>query len=140
MTEDDVDNTIAGGHADIMVAHDAPYVQDIQRRIAGNPHGFDQRDIDYAEVGRKMIDRAFSGVQPKVFLHGHYHFFVRDRIIWDNHRVSNVIGFDADSSDNSFGFLETDDFSVSVAPNQREGFLVQQGWSEKEARYLVDRR
>lgn len=140
ITKADVDKVIEGGHADIMVAHDAPYVQDIQRRIEGNPHGWEQRDIEYADKGRKLMDRAFSAVQPHVFLHGHYHFPVYDNVIWSDHTVSHVVGLDADNSDNSFGLLETDDFTVTVAPLQREGFLVQQGWSEKEAKLLVDRR
>lgn len=139
MTEADVDNTIAGGHADIMVAHDAPHVHDIDRRIAGNPHGFDQRDIDYAEVGRKLMDRAVAGVKPEIFLHGHYHMVVDDKLVWDDHKVTKIVGLDMNQSDYSFGYLETDNFVVHIAPLQREGFLVQQGWSEKEARLLVDR-
>ena len=81
ITEADVEHMIAGGPVDVMVAHDAPKnVPTIDRNIASNPHGFDMADLLYAADGRELMTRAFRGVYPKTFIHGHYHFKVNDMI------------------------------------------------------------
>jgi hypothetical protein len=77
ITEEDVERTIAGGFADIMIAHDspdAPYaVRKVVDILASNPFGFSDRALDYASVGRERMTRAYEGVAPSVFFHGHYH-------------------------------------------------------------------
>lgn len=146
ITREDVDAVVAGGYADIMVGHDAPIVEEIQKRIRDNPHGFEQRDIDYANENRKLMDEAVAGVKPKLTFSGHYHFAIADEIRWPDDPVShiagtvtNVVVFDRDTSENNFGFVETDDFSISVAPNERYEYLIQQGRSPAEAKFLLDK-
>lgn len=110
ITEEDVAKTIAGGYADVFVAHDAPHgVQTIETRIAGNPMGFWEGDLAYAEVGRERMTRAFEGVKPKLFLHGHYHFPVNETV-----GETHVVGLATDTANGSLGALDTEDLSVEI--------------------------
>jgi hypothetical protein len=101
ITDEDVAKTVEGGYADIMVAHDAPYVPSIDARIEGNPHGFEPADLMYAAEGRARMNTAFEGVKPKIFLHGHYHFLVNE-IVGESH----VLGLNCDEGNYSLGQLD----------------------------------
>lgn len=117
ITEAEVDSVIAGGYADVMVTHDAPHSPTIDARISGNPQGFEQIDIDYAEVGRMRMDRAFHGVAPKVLFHGHYHFPVNDTVavVRDGERVpAIVVGLDCDGKRDSLATLDTETGDVTL--------------------------
>ena len=113
ITEEDVERTVAGGHADVMLAHDAPFVQQIQKVIGSNPHGFPRKDIEYAYEGRKLIDRAFAGVKPKVFVHGHYHFNVDETVNWPDGE-SRVFGLNRDGQAGAIGFLDLETLGIGV--------------------------
>lgn len=77
ITDADVDATVAGGHADVMIAHDSPDVPyavgEVAAILASNPMGWSQQALAYAAVGRKRMHRAYEGVAPTWFFHGHYH-------------------------------------------------------------------
>jgi predicted phosphodiesterase len=77
ITDDDVARTTRGGHADIMVTHDAPDGgTDEVQKIIQTPQresGWTHRGLAYAAEGRALMTQAFHGVKPKVFAHGHYH-------------------------------------------------------------------
>lgn len=76
ITDADVQLTVAGGHADIMVCHDAPYpVGSIERRLTRT---FDPLDVIDAHASRERLTRAVAGVGPDLLLHGHHHFGVDD--------------------------------------------------------------
>lgn len=119
ITEEDAERAMAGGHADIMFAHDAPFVPSIDARIADNPMGFDEVDLHYAREGRKVMDRVVNHVQPKVFLHGHYHFPVNEVIKTgsvfsaDEHLLdTHVVGLNKDMANYSLGVLDTETLEV----------------------------
>jgi hypothetical protein len=76
ITGDDVEKTVAGGHADIMIAHDSPdepYCVPAVGRILASPSGWSYNGLAYAAVGRRRMHAAYMGVEPKVFVHGHFH-------------------------------------------------------------------
>lgn len=77
ITNEDVDQTVADGYADVMVAHDSPdvpYAVDAVKQIlASNPMGWSQKGLSYAAMGRARMHRAYEGVAPLWFFHGHYH-------------------------------------------------------------------
>lgn len=81
ITQADVDATIAGGHADIMLAHDspdAPWCAPAVEEIIYNPNSvrfWGAPGVKYAEEGRKLMHEAYEGVMPKVFFHGHFHVY-----------------------------------------------------------------
>jgi len=75
--EEHVEATIAGGHADVMLTHDSPRppfctapVADV---IVGNPLGWPDSILAYAEEGIDKVTRAVLGVQPLLLVHGHFH-------------------------------------------------------------------
>lgn len=108
-----VEQTIAGGHADIMIAHDSPgppyAVDEVARILATNEFGWTDRALAYAAVGRQRMTRAFERVTPHLFVHGHYHCAgdhvvdidvggarTRTRVValHRQHRAGNIARFD----------------------------------------------
>jgi hypothetical protein len=73
----DVDRTVAGGYADVMLTHDAPgppwATPQIEAILSSNPMGWSAPALDYAAVGRALVTEAFLGVRPRFLAHGHYH-------------------------------------------------------------------
>lgn len=125
ITEEDVERTVAGGYADVMIGHDAPIISGIDKRIAGNPYGFQQHDLDYAAEGRKLMHRAAHGVMPKLFFAGHYHFFVDEVKHWasadtgyfstrDIIGTTRVIVLDKDYQHNSLGVLDLETLEPKI--------------------------
>ena len=117
ITEEDVDRVVAGGYADVMVAHDAPEnVPTIDARIKNNPHGFRADDLAYAAEGRSLMTRAFRGVSPRTFIHGHYHFLVDDMVpspprnadeALDEIPYTHILGLANDEQNYSLGHYDT---------------------------------
>ncbi|MFE7744386.1 metallophosphoesterase [Nocardia sp. NPDC057455] len=60
------------GLVDVMICHDVPAGVHIPG-IAGNPHGFPQREIDASEQHRYLLRQIVDQVQPKLVFSGHYH-------------------------------------------------------------------
>jgi len=112
ITGADVDYTVAGGYADVMIGHDAPHgIDTIERNIKGNPHGFHIADILYAEEGRVLMTEAFRGVAPKFFFHGHYHFPVNEFIQRPGAEYGDetrVCGLDCEFGAKSMAVLDTE--------------------------------
>jgi len=81
ITMGDVQRTIDGGHADIMVAHDSPDLPYAAPAVGNIIHSKDSRrfwseaGLNYAEEGRKLMHMAYEGVRPKMFFHGHFHTY-----------------------------------------------------------------
>lgn len=106
ITREDMDRAIEGGYADVMIAHDAPFgVPAIERGIAGNPNGFREEDLEYADAGRAKMLEVVSAVKPKLFFHGHYHWKVDDILTLEDSEVS-IKGLSADGSPNSWGIMD----------------------------------
>lgn len=76
ITEEDVERTVAGGYADIMITHDSPNpgVKKVQQIVTG-PSTWPPLARIYSDRGRELMTKAFEGVQPKLLVHGHYHVF-----------------------------------------------------------------
>lgn len=72
-----VDEAVAGGHADIMICHDAPdgSTPAVQRIIDTPWHEsiFSRKGLSYAWEGRQMMNMVYQGIKPTVFAHGHFH-------------------------------------------------------------------
>lgn len=90
ITTDDVSAVVAGGHADVMLTHDAPApaTPAVERIIrTGGGSGWTRRGLDYAAVGRGRVTEAFQAVRPHLLAHGHFH--VHDQALvqpdgWDH--------------------------------------------------------
>ena len=101
ITNEQVEAVVAAGPADVMLAHDAPDTDyatgAVGRILATNPMGYSVEALTYCAVGRMRMTQAFLAVQPRVFVHGHYH--VRDervmRIPGWNH-YTEMVSVDGD--------------------------------------------
>lgn len=115
ITDADVDAAIAGGPADIMVAHDSPgipyqlpAVYDI---CHNNPMGFSAAGLAYATEGRDRLTRAFEAITPRVFAHGHYHVSgQRDLRVGD--REATIVGLDQQRTAGNIALLDLDTLAV----------------------------
>ncbi len=119
ITHADVDTTVAGGTANIMVCHDAPGgVQAIRMTIRGNPEGFDRRDLAYAREVRTRLDRAVRQVKPALLLHGHYHFAVNENVNFGDF-TTHVFGLANDGQPCSTGVLDLDSLEPTFVDRPR---------------------
>ena len=90
-----------------MVAHQAPHgIPTIDHALAGNPHGWTPGDLTYADEDRTRFTAAFEAVQPKLLLHGHYHFPV-DEPVDRGWGTSHIFGLAADGEPCAMGELDT---------------------------------
>ncbi|WP_084130651.1 metallophosphoesterase [Demequina sp. NBRC 110055] len=88
ITDPDVDTTIAGGRADVMISHEAPYpVESIERRLS--PGVFPALDEAYAREVRERFTRAVAAVKPSLLIHGHYHHVVTD--VWEDPHTGHTV-------------------------------------------------
>lgn len=114
ITDDDVDRVVAGGYADIMLAHDAPAPSTPSvNRIVGSGGGWTERGLAYAAVGRVRMTRAFTGVGPSVFVHGHYH--VQDEAtlpLTESGRSCQVVSLNCDGVAGNLALLDLDDWTA----------------------------
>jgi len=63
--------------ADVMLCHDSPDggTLQVQHIISSNPMGWSQKGLTYCAKGRNLMNQAVEIVEPKLFVHGHYHVF-----------------------------------------------------------------
>ena len=73
ITLGDVYRTVQGGHADIMLCHDAP--AGITMPYDGNDNGWSPKAIRYSNEGREMLRMAVDGIKPEILFHGHHHLY-----------------------------------------------------------------
>ena len=77
ITAGDVYRVAGGGHADLMITHDAPgapwQTPAVAEICATNPMGWPDRALAYASEQRDLVTAAYEAVWPSLLLHGHYH-------------------------------------------------------------------
>ncbi len=91
ITEQNVEDVIAGGYADVMLTHDAPEGTDIP--CLRRQKKFKKDIFPESTRQRALLRRAFDGVKPKMLVHGHYH----DRYT-DDLNGTRIEGLGADMS------------------------------------------
>ena len=105
----------AGGHADIMLCHDAPHgaaekVEEIAaRRLVEHPLW-----REYILEGRYRLDEIYQAVKPRLLLHGHYHLAG----VSEN-KVGKMISFNRDEREYATAVLDlsTPDLQVTFLEN-----------------------
>lgn len=113
LTDNDVEVTMSGGAADIMVSHDAPFgVASIDSRLEGNPEGFEPADLAWANASRERFTTAFDAVRPQLLLHGHFHFPV-DEVVDRGDFTCRVFGLACDEMSGALALLDLDSLDVS---------------------------
>jgi Icc-related predicted phosphoesterase len=73
ITLGDVYRTVEGGKVDVMFAHDCPY--GVSLPLNHRDSGWTVEGLTYAQESRMMLRAAVDMVQPKLFMHGHYHTY-----------------------------------------------------------------
>lgn len=73
ITDLDVDKAIAGGSADVVLAHDAP---DDVALFESHRGGFLPVHVqEYVDHSRSQMKRVVDVAQPHLYMHGHYHVY-----------------------------------------------------------------
>lgn len=106
----------AKGTVDVMITHDAPKnVVAIEEAIKGNPYGFSEKGIKYAEEGRELLHAAWEVAQPELLFHGHYHIPV-DEVIKGDGFQTRIVGLDREFQHGNLASLSLDDLTVTLLP------------------------
>jgi hypothetical protein len=115
ISDDDVARTIAGGHADVMVSHEAPVGVESLDRATAELVGYAKEDLEYAREVRARLTRAFVGASPRLLLHGHYHFKVDETwgASWYDFST-RVVGLACNDTNFAMGELDTATLEVTL--------------------------
>ena len=110
ITPDEVLQAIEGGHADIMLAHDAPSggTRAVEEIISGNPMGWDLESLAYAAIGRRRMTDAVAAIKPDVFLHGHYHVADSGYLNYGEEEMGVIHSLNPDGLPRNTGILDLD--------------------------------
>ena len=132
ITEQEADAIISdlgGSRVDVMFTHDAPRdVMALAELAARNASDWELNELAYAETSRARLDRVFRCAQPKLLMHGHWHFFVdefgefesnwtsngewSDEVV--DHFESRIVGLDMDNSIQNVAVLDLSKLEVTV--------------------------
>lgn len=116
ITDADVAKAVEGGHADVMLSHDAPIpgTKAVQN-IIDSPAPWSPEALKYAAEGRARITAVFEAVHPSVLIHGHFHAVDRAtvRIPGADHDT-DVVSLACDGMDGNLATLDIDTLEVTI--------------------------
>lgn len=111
ITPEDVQRTKAGGKADVMLCHDLTWGVHIP---LGPESDWPPEDIERSNINRKLVRLAADVVQPKLFMHGHYHKFNDETTelfaseASDETYTTRHVGLDMEGTAMNLAILDTD--------------------------------
>ena len=113
ITDQDVENTVKGGYADVMVTHDCPIGVDLfgegRKTLSA---GWSDEEVNYSNQSRVQLRKAVNQVKPDLLMHGHYHAkYVIQTSLTDysgTRYVLKTYGFACDGEPDSLGLLNVD--------------------------------
>lgn len=95
ITEADVQTATAGGHADVLITHDAP----TSVHIDLPPFSWiPPEDEAAAFEQRSLLERVVEAVTPKVLVHGHHHTHLQTKAVTRSGHEYLAISLDCDGS------------------------------------------
>lgn len=109
---------IAGGPADLMLAHESPAgspVRAVQEILRTNPQGFPKAALDASAASRARVSEVWNGVHPELLAHGHIHAAGGGRMD-DGRRVASL---GRDTHEGNLGILDMLTLRMST-PSLRE--------------------
>ncbi|WP_104199163.1 metallophosphoesterase [Cryobacterium sp. Y29] len=91
---EDVARTISGGHAEVMISHDAPLegTSAVARLRHENPNVLSTDALAYVQAGTNRLTEAAEAIRPTIHVHGHWH--APDEIQLDRERRVYSMGMD----------------------------------------------
>lgn len=91
---------------DVILAHDKPH--------ASTPR-WNRKDIEACWPNQNRLQRAVGALQPKLFFHGHLHYYYTDKIrAGDDDIFTEVIGLDCDDTQDRTNSVYTLDLPLTV--------------------------
>ncbi len=111
ITEEQVAAAIAGGPADVMLAHESPAgtpVKVVQQILRTNPHSFPRESLIESATSRVRLGKVWNAVRPALLAHGHMHAAGAGQTE-DGRRV---ISFGCNEQEGSLGILDLEELSV----------------------------
>jgi hypothetical protein len=94
---------VSGGHADVLLSHDAPACEPLNLRV---PYDLWLPMIPRAEAHRERMQRICESVKPSKIFHGHYHMPLHREMMtpWG---PCEFVGLDMDGTKQNWGILDT---------------------------------
>ena len=112
--------------ADILIGHDAPLsVPSLDRFLYATKYRWPSSGREYAESGRRMFHRGFLAVRPRLYIGGHHHYFIDERVTYASNNQafeSRIVLLEDSSSFNSknLAILDTDSFDIEFLTDTEE--------------------
>lgn len=114
VTDDEVRRCVDGGHADIVVCHDAPAGWEIPNLPSehGLPHLW-HVELPECWDHRRQLGRIMDGVTPHLVVHGHYHSGYRHDLDtgWG---PMQIVGLSEDGTADNLAVLDCEDGSWRI--------------------------
>lgn len=99
ISDADVATCIAGGPADVIVAHDCPAGVAAVEAVVGDPVWNLPPDIEAdSSANRRRMREIVDAVHPSVVYHGHYHLAYRERFALSDGAPVEATGLDCDGT------------------------------------------
>lgn len=124
ITPADVAYTVAGGHAEIFLAHDSPEQPYMTPKVMRICHGEPDPDeitfswstnaLAYAAIGRDRMTEAFLAVRPKLFVHGHYHVTDQATVTLPDGHPCLIHALGADGQRGNVAILDLDTLTITT--------------------------
>lgn len=111
LTDEQVEEAIAGGRCDVMLTHDAPErgTQVVENILVYNPQGWSEQELAYAKEGRDRMTRAVQEIKPRMLLHGHYHTKGAGNLKYGEETAGVIYSLDCDGVDGNIAIMDTND-------------------------------
>jgi predicted phosphodiesterase len=104
----EVDRAAANGTVDVLITHDVCHLSNINLVM-----GLSR--IDACEASRDMLDIVAANARPRIIIHGHYHYPIR-QIVGAPWGDVDIIGLDSDYTAQKWGdvfdILDTADYAA----------------------------
>lgn len=93
----DAERAVQGGHADIMICHDAPQGVRIPNLTKTDGWGWPEDMVRASNEHRNIVRAVVDDVKPHFLFHGHYHE-AYEAVLHGEDYVTYVIGLDRDGA------------------------------------------
>lgn len=110
ITEEQVEEAVAGGTVDVMLTHDAPNggTRAVESILASGG-GWSPEALAYAAEGRDLMDKAVYSIKPKMLLHGHYHVKDSGYLRYGKLGFGEIHSLSLDGTDGNVAVLHLDE-------------------------------
>lgn len=111
ITLGDAYRTIQDGVAEVMFAHEAPSGV---VPMTGHGEKWSARGLAYAAQSSEVMLQVVDAIQPKLFMHGHYHYYYDKIVVSDVGYNTRYIGIDKEYTQYNMAVISLDTLSVEL--------------------------